>query len=92
MEGVTLSMVNPTRALLLQGEKSVGQVFIDTPPGATGQDIFSPIPSFPVPSPVSGVPTARLTAFFRAGSETGKYIITFEIDGGNSIQLFVLVH
>ncbi|HBY99076.1 MAG: hypothetical protein M5U01_10900 [Ardenticatenaceae bacterium] len=92
MEGVTLSMVNPTHGLLVQGENSVGQFFIDTPPGASGQEIFSAAPSVPVPAPVSGVPTARLTAFFRAGSEVGEYGVTFELNGGNAVQMFVRVH
>ena len=42
-------------------------------------------------APISGVPTARLTAFFRAGSATGEYVVTFAVNGGNAVQMFVEV-
>ncbi|HZD57230.1 MAG TPA: hypothetical protein VE136_10930 [Anaerolineales bacterium] len=92
MEGVTISMVKPSHGLLLQGNNVVGQVFISSPAGASGQEVFTENPSFSIPAPVSGVPTARLTAFFRAGSATGEYVVTFKLNGGNSVQTFVSVN
>ena len=42
-------------------------------------------------APVSGVPTGRLTAQFTAGDTPGTYAATFELDGGNTQQMFVEV-
>ncbi len=90
-EGVTVEMVNPHHALLKQGEVVVGHVKIRTPPGATGQEVFSEEPSFVINAPITGVPAARLTVFFRAGLTTGKYVVTFALKGGNAVQMFVEV-
>jgi hypothetical protein len=91
LEGVTAQMVNPTMALLRRGKRTVGHVRIDAPPGAEGQEVFTEVPSFEIAAPISGVPTARSTVFFRAGSEAGDYVLTFRLNGGNSVQTFVAV-
>jgi hypothetical protein len=88
---VTIKTVNPRHSLLMQGNRVVGHVRVDAPRGATGQEVISETPSFPVDSPVLVVPTARLTAQFRAGSAPGLYVVTFELNGGNSVQMFVYV-
>src|SRR3990172_145692 len=90
-EDVSVEMVHPHYGQIKQGEKVVGYVVIRTPPGATGQEVFTTGPSSLVNSPVTGVPTARLTAFFRAGTAIGKYVVTFALDGGNAVQMFVNV-
>ncbi len=91
LEGVTVEMVNPDYALLRQGRRVVGHVAIETPPGATGQEVFTVEPSSVINAPISGVPTARLTAFFRVGSATGEYVVTFAVNGGNAVKMFVEV-
>ena len=40
-------------------------------------------------APVSKAATAKLRVFFRIGSETGDYVTTFHLFGGNSVQMFV---
>ena len=89
MEGVTISMINPSLGHLRQGDRVVGHVFISSPDGAFGQEVFAEEASFPIPAPVSGVPTARLTAFFRADSVAGEYVVTFKLIGGNSVEMLV---
>ncbi|MCI0622065.1 MAG: hypothetical protein L0387_10420 [Acidobacteria bacterium] len=91
LEGVTLETVNPGNALLKQGQSEVGRVTIDAPSGATGQEVFTSQPSAVIKAPISGVPTARLTAFFRGGSTTGEYKVSFALNGGNAVQIFVQV-
>jgi hypothetical protein len=90
-EGVTIEKVNPHHALLKQGKRVVGHVTIETPPGATGQELFTEEPSSVINAPITGVLTARLTAFFRAGSATGKYVVTFALNSGNAVHMFVEV-
>ena len=90
-EGVTVQMVNPTLAHLRRGSRTVGRVRIDAPAGAEGQEVFTEDPSSGINAPISGVPTGKLTVFFRAGSEAGDYVLTFKVNGGNSLQTFVRV-
>jgi len=89
--GVGIRTVNPGYSLLVQDNRVVGHVRVEAPPGATGHEVTVETESFPVNSPVLGVPTARLTAKFRAGSAPGMYVVTFELNGGNSVQMFVYV-
>ncbi len=84
-------MQNPKYALLKQGERTVGYVKIKTPRGAEGQEIFTEEISSVINAPITGVPTARLKAFFRAGSATGTYAVIFALDGGNVVRMFVEV-
>jgi hypothetical protein len=89
LEGVTAEMVNNNFALLRQGERTVGTVSIESPPGAVGQEVMTTNPSVEINAPVTGVPTARLTVHFRAGSEAGDYEATFSLLGGDSVTMFV---
>ena len=92
LTGVTIAPVDETQWALVRGEEEiVGLVSLSTPSGATGQELTGLEPSFAINSPVSGVPTARLTAQFTAGSVPGDYVLTFSLNGGNSIQTFVKV-
>ena len=77
--------------LLVQGDKVVGHVSIDAPDDATGQAVFTQTPSSAFKAPVTGIPSALLRIFFRAGSATGHYVVTFTLNGGNSAQMFVRV-
>lgn len=88
-EGVTVQMVNPEYAHLKQDKSVVGHVAIEMPLGATMQEVFTQEPSSAIEAPITGVPTARLRAFFRAGSATGVYVVTFALNGGNAVRLFV---
>jgi hypothetical protein len=89
--GVDIKTVNPGHSLLVQGNRVVGHVRVKAPPSAIGHEVFALNPSTDVNSPVLGVPTARLTAYFRAGSAVGEYVVTFELNGGNSVQMFARV-
>lgn len=75
---------------IVQGDAVIGSFSIDAPEGATGQSV-SGGPSVEIASPVSGIPTGRLTATFTAGDASGQYVTTFEMDGGNTQQMFVTV-
>ena len=77
---------------IVHGERVVGRVFIHAPRGATGYSVFTETPSALINSPVSGVPTARMTAKFKAGSSPGRYMLTFSINKGNSVRTFVDVN
>ncbi len=89
LEGVTAEMVNDNFALLRQGERTVGTVSIESPPGAVGQEVMTVNPSVEINAPVTGVPTARLTVDFRAGSAEGNYEATFTLVDGDSVTMFV---
>lgn len=89
MTGVTIAPVNSTSWQLEQGQRVVGHISLDGPSGASGQSLMASAPSAAIGAPVTGVPTARLTASFTAGSATGRYSLTFSLVGGNSIQMFV---
>jgi hypothetical protein len=76
---------------LVQDDTWVGHVFIDAPEGATGQQISAAAPSEEITGPVMGIPTARLTTQFTAGSAPGWYVVTFKLTGGNAVEMFVYV-
>jgi hypothetical protein len=90
-EGAGIEAVNPGHSLLVQDDRVVGQVFIEAPEGATGYEVYAETSSWAVNAPLLGVPAGRLQAFFRAGSAPGEYAITFQLNGGNSVQMFVTV-
>jgi hypothetical protein len=90
-QGMPMTDVEIADGLLVQGNRTVGQVWIEAPAGAVGQEVFSTGPSFPALSPVVSAPTARLTARFRVGSLPGNYTVTFHMAGGNTVEMFVKV-
>ena len=61
-------------------------------------DFKEPFLNFGEPSslviifPVTGFPSSLFRAFFKAGSATGDYTLTFFLKGGNDIKTFVSVH
>lgn len=77
--------------LLVKGHKVVGHVSIDAPPGSAGEMVFTAQPSSAFDAPVTGLPSALLRVFFRAGSATGEYVASFKLNGGNSAQMFIRV-
>jgi len=88
--GVELRQNDDAGGDIVQGDAVIGSFSIAAPDGATGQSV-SGGPSVEIDSPVSGVPTGRLTASFTAGDMAGTYVTTFEMDGGNAQQMFVTV-
>jgi hypothetical protein len=48
-------------------------------------------PSVMINAPIFGEPAGRLTAMFQAGDTAGDYILTFALNNGNMLQLFVTV-
>ncbi len=89
--GVEIRSLNDDHAVLVQGHRVVGQITIDSPPGASGQQVSSLGPSTPVVGPVLNLDTARLTAQFTAGDAPGLYTTTFKMNNGTSAQMFVHV-
>ncbi len=76
---------------LVQGQQVVGHVSIDGIKGAGGSTVTAAGPSMSIKSPVTAVPTAHLRAGFRAGSAPGNYTVTFQMTGGNALQMIVRV-
>lgn len=89
--GIEIRPVNDNHAMLVQGRRVVGQITIEAPPGASGQQVSSLGPSTPIVGPVLNLDTARLTAQFTAGDKSGLYTTTFRMNNGTSVQMFVHV-
>lgn len=79
-------------SLLVNGDEVVGSVIIQSPSGATGQFVYTEAASKLVTAPVTGFPSSLFRVFFKAGSATGDYTLTFSLKGGNDIMTFVSVH
>lgn len=86
--GVSVHPVNPNKAHLKQGDRVVGQISIDAPSGATGQEI-SGGPSVLFNAPVKGLPTGWLTVQFKAGDTAGLYTTTLRMNNGTSVTMYV---
>ena len=71
-----------------QDGRTVGGVSVVGPRGATGFQIFAQ-ESAEINSPITGIPTPRMTVFFRAGDLLGLYTVTFSLSGGNTVTMFV---
>jgi hypothetical protein len=87
--GMPMVGVDIADGRLVQGDRTVGQVSIEAPAGAVGQEVFTTGPSFLINAPISLTPTARLTVQFRAGSLPGDYAVRFHMAGGNTVVMFV---
>ena len=91
--------VNANHAQLKRHKRTIGQVFIDAPPGASGHRIEvnplgcpTSLPAAPVIGPTPGIgpdPVGRLDMQFKAGDLPGDYITTLTLNNGNSIQMVV---
>ena len=84
---------SPAATRLVQnGEVTVGEVTVLAPAGAAGYQVFTKSPeSVEIASPLTGIPAARMTAFFRAGDLPGLYTVAFSLVGGNGVTMFVNV-
>ncbi len=87
--GVSIQNVRPGHSLLVKDGRPVGHISSNAPARATGHQIASMGPSVPFNAPVLGVPSARLTAVFTAGSVPGRYVVTLALDDGNAQQMIV---
>lgn len=93
--GVEIVQIDASGGQLTRDGKVVGRFKINAPKGATGQKVTGE-PSIKMPgTPVIGnsfgapIPSGRLTAMFTAGSTPGRYVTTFEMNGGNSVSMVV---
>lgn len=92
--GVDLAMSSPNHYRFVQGERTVGHVWIDAPAGASGYSLTTPDgkSTGPVPAFATGLPTAQLITQFSPDPETvGHYTITLKMNNGNTQKQFVEV-
>ncbi len=96
--GVDLVMTNPGHGRLVQNGRTVGQVLIQAPPGATNYSLITVMlppggpPSVQIDAFITGVPVGLLgLQFFADPSVTGDYAIDVSMNGGNTERLFVTV-
>lgn len=90
--GVDIVMSNADHYRFVQGNKTVGHIWIDAPAGASGYSLSTPngASTGPVPAFATGQPTAALiTQFSPDNATTGHYTITFKLNNGNTQQQFV---
>jgi hypothetical protein len=85
---VTVHQINSHKAHLKQGNRVIGQISIDAPRGASGQEIAGG-PSVLINAPVKGLPTGRLTVQFTAGDEAGLYTTKLRMNNGTSVTMYV---
>lgn len=86
---VAIVMSNLSRGRLVQGNKTVGHVWIDAPAGAAVYGITGG-PSFLGIAAVSEIDVGILvTTFSTDPNATGVYTIGFQLNNGNTQQLFV---
>ena len=86
--GAALEQRDDTGGDIVLDGAVIGTYSIEAPEGATGQGV-SGGPSVDATAPVLGKPAGRLTAVFTAGDAAGDYVTTFEMDGGNGLQMHV---
>jgi len=85
--GVDLEMINAKRGKLVREGRTVGQVWIDAPEGATDQTLVvsTTPPPFEGPAFVTGQPTwVLVTQFTPDPVVPGDYTVTFGMNGGNT--------
>jgi hypothetical protein len=85
--GTDLQMINADRGRLVQDGRTVGQVWIKSPRGATDHTlVVSTTPSpFEGPAFVTGQPTwVLVTQFTPDPAVPGDYTVTFGMNGGNT--------
>jgi len=96
LDDVSIEWADVDEWHVLQKGKLVGNIYVDAPAGASGQDVYlvnsDGLPAAPVIGGTSGIgpqPVGRLQLQFVAGSETGAYVTTLMLNGGNSTQMHV---
>ena len=99
LDDIWLNWVNTNHAQVKSQNSTIGHVFIDPPPGASGHRIeVNPLgcPTLLGGAPVIGAtpgigpdPVGRLDMQFTAGDLPGDYVTTLKLNNGNSIQMIV---
>lgn len=90
MLGVDVKMTNPGHGRLVQGKKTVGHVWIDAPPGASGYELTSTGPSFVGTAVVTGLDVGILVVTLETAPDAvGTYHLEFKMNGGNRQEVFV---
>lgn len=99
LDDIWLNWVNANHAQVKSLNSTIGHLFIDPPPGASGHHIeVNPLgcPTLlgaaPVIGPTPGIgpdPVGRLDMQFTAGDLPGDYVTTLTLNNGNSIQMVV---
>lgn len=88
--GVDVKMTNPGHGRLVQGKKTVGHVWIDAPPGASGYELVTGGPSFFGTAVVTGLDVGILVVTLStAPNVAGTYHVEFKMNGGNRQELFI---
>jgi len=97
---IWFNWVNADHAQIKQANATIGHLFIDAPPGASGYRIeVNPLgcPTMlgaaPVIGPTPGIgpdPVGRLDMRFTAGDTAGDYITTITLNNGNSVNMIVV--
>ncbi len=88
--GVDIAMTSLTHGRLVQGKKTVGQVWIDAPAGADDYGIATGGPSWPGITAISEFPVGvLLTTFTTDADVAGTYTITYRLNNGNTQKLVV---
>ena len=96
LDDIEIEWTDVDEANLRQSGKTVGNIYIDSPLGASGQDVYvansSGLPAAPVIGPTPGIgpqPVGLLQLQFVTGSEAGEYVTTIMLNGGNALQMRV---
>jgi len=96
LDDVSIEWADVDEWHVLQKGKMVGHIYIDSPAGASGQDVYlvnsEGRPSAPVIGGTPGIgpqPVGLLQLQFATGSEPGEYVTTLMLNGGNSVQMHV---
>jgi hypothetical protein len=90
--GVEIKMVNPGHLRLVQGKRTVGQIWIQAPPGANDFGLLPSDPSVEVDAfPFTlGVKTGLLKIQFHTDpAVAGDYIIDISMNGGNVERVLI---
>ena len=88
--GVDIAMTSLTHGRLVQGKKTVGQVWIDAPDGADEYGITTAGPSTAGLAAISQFPVGVLVTTFRTDPGiAGTYTIVYRLNNGNTQTLFV---
>jgi len=90
--GVNIESINPGHGRMVKNGSTVGHVWIDAPVGATDYNLSTAGPSTEVNTVVTGIPTGLLLIEFNPDPlVAGNYALVFQINNGNTQNLFVNV-
>ena len=92
MDGVTLEPAGGGTMLTRRGDRTVGRITVQAPPGASGYGIRAEAASQTIKAPVLGAPAARLRVFVRAGDQPGRYHVEHRLNGARTQVSYVDVN